>query len=454
MLEREWQGRRPVDEGGADERAVEAGRLRQELAARQTAEVAEAGDAAMPGNRAEAFFALAQFVAAMRERAADGGVAIAAEERFGFAEYAHTGPAAGQIERVFRERRIAESLLMALFEARPARLVELERRVDGAGSAGQPGFHITFEGRTETLRALLNGLADEASAVVVRSVEAQRVEAREAWPRRSEQSAGPLVPNRDTRFRIGVEWQAAGGAVSRRGDEPRGPSADMWLAPAAQRRGDAWVFDVFAPPEVFYDAMTDRFGVTAPAPLPMAMASPLVAETFALELVEVRHAAFRLQLIGFVGAEGAYRGLFENVETGETVFAGAGHDVAGLGVRIEHFEVERVAVPLADSMMTRRRVATARVRDERTGEVVLLSSLERRFAGEPVAVVTLRGTAQRREVREGEAVEVGGEVYRVRRIQSVPPALEVSCESAGSAESERRTLTARRNEAPASEPTS
>ena len=452
MLDREARGWSPVDEETVKEGAEELARWGQELAGLQAAEEAGRGMdiASLPANRAEAFFALGEFVETMRERAADCGVAIAAEERFGFAEYAQTGPGVAEIERVFRERRMAESLLTALFEARPGRFLGLERREGG----GESTFEILFESRTDTLRALLNGFAADGSPAKVRSVEAQRVEARDAWRGRGEERAGPLVGNRDMRFAVVVEWRARETEERRGGETARETEAERWRAPAPQRRGEAWVFHVFEPPEVFYDPMTERFSVAPPVPLPMAMASPRVAETFALELVEVRHAAFRLQLIGYVGDEGAYRGLFENGETGETLLAVAGHEVPGLDVRIEQFAVERVTVPLADSMTTRRRVATASVRDERTGETVQLSSLERRLAGEPFAVVTLRGTAQRRDVREGDAVEVGGEVYRIARIQAAPPALELSCESAGSAESERRTLTARRSEAASSEPTS
>lgn len=480
-LEREAQRQSPAVETMPGDRESEFARLSEELATLQpTAEPASPEDVSWPKNRAEAFFALAQFVEDMRERAADSGVAIAADERFGFAEHAHTGPTLAEIAPVFGERLVAERLLAALFDAKPARFVGLQRPrsrrlvsggaeemhddferggsvgAGGAEAGGPCAFRMIFEGRTESLRALLNRLASDASPAVVRSVEAQRVAASE--PGHASDETGPtcLAPERDSRFTVMIEWSQAVGGGKAGETVARAPTIE-WLAPAAQRRGAEWRFEIFAPPDVVFDAKLERFSVATPT-VPAAMAAPFVAEAraeaFAMELVEIRRAPFRLQLIGFAGDEGTYRGLFEDLETGETFFAAGERRVPGLDVLIESVAVERVEVPLADSMTTHRRAASARVRDERTGEGVQLSSLERRFTDEPIAVVRLRDTAQCRVVREGEAVQIGGDIYRIRRIQPAPPTLEVSCESSGSADNERRTLTARRNEAPAPEPTS
>lgn len=154
-----------------------------------------------PETRTEAFFNLARYVEEMRRRAAEAGVAIAANESFGFGQYATEGPDAAVIPFVFRQKNIGKVILEALFAARPESMERFQRenppgvqpaaelfdmpdylsaRRNGAVSA--IGFRVAFRGQTPTLRAFLNALATSPVPLVVRSVEVQPVGAGPGQP--------------------------------------------------------------------------------------------------------------------------------------------------------------------------------------------------------------------------------------------------------------------------------
>jgi len=160
-----------------------------------------------PTSRTDAYFDLATFVERTRQMAAVAGVEIGAEERFGFRAYANEGPEVDFIEPVFKQRRIAEVVLEALFSAKPERLVEVLRddwaRVSSnpvvVDPVTQPGanktsgtfvidpqvtarvpdvvhtyaFQVGFVGRTASLRTFMNQIASSDLPLVVRSVEVE-----------------------------------------------------------------------------------------------------------------------------------------------------------------------------------------------------------------------------------------------------------------------------------------
>jgi hypothetical protein len=226
---------------------------------------------------------------------------------------------------------------------------------------------------------------------------------------------------------------------------------ETWDAPAAQPRGREWVYEVFTPPEIFYHAAARRFTVTPPA----GAEDGALAEPFGLELVAVKPEPFRLQLIGYVGGEGNWRGTFENALTGEVFLAGAGRRVPELALTILSLEVGAQPVALPDSMTTRQRVATAVVRDERTGREVRLTHRERRLAETMSALVAPAGESPTREVRAGETVPLGAALFRIDRIQLSPPSIDVTKQSPQLAQPEHRTLVPREpdvGDAPATTP--
>lgn len=171
-----------------------------------------------PVGRTEAFFDIAQWVDATRANGMAAGVLMRPDERFGFSAYVNEGPDPELIRSVYRQRRIVEYLLAALFPARPRTLVSVQREdprtvgkssestpargapaapprpapagsdtgagseiftIDPQVSARTPGyvdtmaFRITFTGQTSSLRGFMNALAVPEIPLVVRSVEVE-----------------------------------------------------------------------------------------------------------------------------------------------------------------------------------------------------------------------------------------------------------------------------------------
>lgn len=200
-----------------------------------------------------------------------------------------------------------------------------------------------------------------------------------------------------------------------------------WRAPTGDGREGGWTYDVFTPPDIYFDETSGRFAATArEAEEANAGIEKTDTEPAGLELVRVITRPFRVQLVGFAGGPGAYLGVFEDVATGETFLAGAGERVERAEVTIHAFTVERTEVTWPESMAVQTPVAKARVRDERTGETVGLTSAERTWRAEPFAVVRgIAGSDGEREVSTGEEVSVAGAVYRVEKIVMAPPAIEL-----------------------------
>lgn len=215
---------------------------------------------------------------------------------------------------------------------------------------------------------------------------------------------------------------------------------DNWAAPAAQSRGRDWVYDTFSPPEIFYNAKSKHFTVKPPV---SANEDGVIEEAFGVEVVSVRPEPFRLQLIGYTGTEGSARGTFENLATGEVFLATSGHRVAKLGLVVRNFEVRSVEVLIPNSMSTRQRVATAVVRDEKTGRDVTLTHRERVFTGGLSAFIAKTGESATREMRNGESFSVGDVTYRIEKISLNPANVEITKESPSLSQPDRRTLNPR-----------
>jgi len=210
---------------------------------------------------------------------------------------------------------------------------------------------------------------------------------------------------------------------------------DPWPAPRAQARGREWIYDTFTPPEIFYNPRSRQFTVKPPSSL-----LDEEFDVFGLELVAVRPEPFRLQLIGFVGEEGNWKGMFHNVVSGETVVATTGHAFAKLGLVIKEFAVRPQEIGLPQSMSSRQRVATAIVTDQKTGRDITLTHRERMFTGTLSAFVAAPGETATREVRQGDAFKLGEATFRIERIEANPATIEVVKEAPGLSEPFRQTL--------------
>lgn len=231
--------------------------------------------------------------------------------------------------------------------------------------------------------------------------------------------------------------------------EPTAPDApavrtDTWAAPVAQSRGREWIYDAFTPPEIFYNARSKQFVVKPPS----GLLDDDALEAFGIELVTVRPEPFRLQLIGYVGGEGTWRGTFQNAVTGEVFLGSAGRRVPNLGVTIKSLDVSLQPVRVGENTTVQQRVASAVILDERSNREVTLTHRERQFTGMISAFVAAAGETATREVREGDSFKLGEASYRIESVKLTPASVEVTKESAALSQPDRRVLLPREVETP------
>jgi len=110
-------------------------------------------------------------------------------------------------------------------------------------------------------------------------------------------------------------------------------STKTWPVAPSQTRGADWIYDVFTPPEIYYNEATKQFSVTPP----VTVTIPEPEAPFGVSLISVKQDAFRLQLVGYVGGEGDYRGTFEDTVSGETGVGRTGKVFPKLGLAIKSF---------------------------------------------------------------------------------------------------------------------
>ena len=211
-----------------------------ELSARLEGEDGDLPLPTPPARPAAAYFDLAAFVEKMRAEAAQAGVKIKPDERFGFASYVNEGPEDGLIPAVFRQRLAVEYIVRALLESHPRALLEVQREAPVTSgprppaavktAAGKPEdyfaaaglvplrvpgrlegdvFRLEFTGQTPALREFLNTLAAFKRPVVVRSVEVEPLNAGLPATARAGPPAAddpvPLVAQNFSKFTVVVE---------------------------------------------------------------------------------------------------------------------------------------------------------------------------------------------------------------------------------------------------------
>lgn len=222
--------------------AAELARHERELAARRSEWLGKTRGPEFretaPASSTDAYFDLAAFIEETREKARAAGVGLAPDERFGFSAYAHQGPPAGLIAAVFGERQLIQGLVSALIEARPKRLLAVQREPAGNAGAGKNGgaetgvpdpdlfgmdsrltarepgrvattaFRVSFTGQTAVLRAFLHALADLDRPLMVRGIEVGPMEEGAGEIPALAPAAGgpaPIVAQNLSRFTVTVE---------------------------------------------------------------------------------------------------------------------------------------------------------------------------------------------------------------------------------------------------------
>ena len=217
-----------------------------------------------------------------------------------------------------------------------------------------------------------------------------------------------------------------------------------WLPPLPQPDGKDWIYDLFTPPEIYYDVPARRFSVSPPRTSLNAASEPHRETATPLAGVLLRNVSpnlYRLQLVGFFQSGSSDLGLFQNVVTGETFIAARGRVVSALSVVIQFVDVgtQRERGPV-DSL-AQKTVATATIKDQITGELVCLSTEERCYAASARACLELVETpTQIREVVSGDSLEVNGQRFSVLEVRLSPPSVILSRAEAGGSPKECFTL--------------
>lgn len=220
-------------------------------------------------------------------------------------------------------------------------------------------------------------------------------------------------------------------------DAPR-VSTKTWPVAPSQTRGAEWIYDVFTPPEIYYSEATKQFSVTPPV---VVVATTEVEAPFGVSLVSVKQDAFRLQLVGYIGGEGDYRGTFEDTISGETGVGRAGKVFPKLGLTIKSFEVKRNKIITKESMPVYDTVATAVVVDTKTGEEITLTNKKRLIKGTPIAVLKVGDAAETIEHKAGGTFTAGDATYTVVSVTAEPPSAEITKNSPSMKAPSTKTLT-------------
>lgn len=238
--------------------------------------------------------------------------------------------------------------------------------------------------------------------------------------------------------------RAAGSAgVAGSSYEPSGIDAPVvptktWPAAPAQTSGPEWIYDVFTPPEIYYNDITKKFSVTPPE---KPSVGPVVEKPFGVTLVKVRQDSFRLQLVGYIGGEGDYRGNFENALSGDTIIAREGKELTDLGLKIKSFQVKRNKIITQDSMPVYDIEATAVVIDLKTGEEINLTNKRRYISGKPIASLKLDGSDKAADYKVGDSLFSGETTFKVLAINAEPASVEIRKTSPELSEPLTKTLT-------------
>lgn len=194
-----------------------------------------------------------------------------------------------------------------------------------------------------------------------------------------------------------------------------------WPALPASDHADSWRFDVFTPPQIYFDPATGRFSVSPPESVELSE-EPLQSP-FGVSLLAVDRQPFRLQLVGYAGEVEAPWGIFANEVSGEGIVAQAGFRFADLGLALKQLEIKREDLIVPDSMPLREIVAVALVEDQREGKTVRLTSGYPAWTERPKATIRIESSGEHRVVEAGNRLELGEAVVEITGVFSGPDAV-------------------------------
>jgi hypothetical protein len=218
----------------------------------------------------------------------------------------------------------------------------------------------------------------------------------------------------------------------------------LWAKPPAQTHGPGWIYEVFTPPVIYYNAYARSFTVTPP------VIAGDFERPFGVEVLDIKRELFRLQLVGYYGVPGEYAAAFTSSRQPETLFGRAGQSFGKLGLKLMDFQLRKVPVSNVDRLPVFEVAAFALVADEQTGGIVELDSRTRKFTDTAVVVLRPEGAAGAgRELHEGETLDVNFTTYKIERIRLDPPEVVIAKTEPGLLQPETRLLKPARPPAPA-----
>lgn len=183
----------------------------------------------------------------------------------------------------------------------------------------------------------------------------------------------------------GVASQSSGVASQPKGDHPYqaipiGDSLDNdanWPEPEPQSSGAEWLYDVFTPPQIFIDK-EGNFTAVPPKP-------PTPPEPFGIDLAEISHKLYRIQIQGFSGDRNKPEEcvlFFFDEERQIRFFIRPGQENAEAEIKVLDFAIDREID--ADNVVKVTAIAT--IEDQRSGKEIRLVDGERLFDSEITVV--------------------------------------------------------------------
>lgn len=232
-----------------------------------------------------------------------------------------------------------------------------------------------------------------------------------------------------------VTAELAGAAYAASGLPLPEAKTAAWPKPTAQSQGSGWLYEVFTPPVIYYNALAKSFTVAPPVNLADGGAP------FGLELLDVKFEPYRLQLVGYFGEPGDYLAAFVSPNQPETWLARSGRRFDQLGLTLKSFDVRKIVVAHTDAWPVYDVAALAVLFDEKSGTEVVLDSRARKLTDTPFVVLRLvaDGSAPR-TLHEGDTFSDDTGSYRIERIQVDPPEVAVARQTPGLPLPETRIL--------------
>jgi hypothetical protein len=174
-----------------------------------------------PESRNDAFFMVAKFVDDVRNMAVGSGVKVPDDCRYGFSEYENVGPEVELVERVHRQSKIMESLLLTLFDSGISEFVSIKREpsVEEDADKGDSGdlfslkngrsigsaeafnslaFQLEFKGQSLSLRNFLNRVNSSSLPFSINEIEVRLDRETGSVESRSSVLENPFVGSSET----------------------------------------------------------------------------------------------------------------------------------------------------------------------------------------------------------------------------------------------------------------